>query len=488
MKMKKSLKILCIGLLTTIILVLLFQNIALTIQKSHSKQVMEKTPSTEECIKQMVSQGAINKKPDGLFHPDDTITIAEFTKALLVSMKMDPGDENKYISVATYTGIIDFEEHVDPEKNISRLEMTKMLVRVLEKGQNIPACKNIDFKDNASISDKDKGYVKIANKYGLINSYPDGTFSPNKHITRGEAAKVIVTFLKKQSNFVENDSNYVKKEVKTNGIVGDFFYNKKINNQKVIILLGGSEGGKSWSSELDNKTRRELLQRGYALLSLAYFGTDEVSPTLQSIPLEYFEKSIDWALNQPGMDKSGVAVMGVSKGGEAALLLASYFPEKVKAVIGIVPSSNVFQGLEAFKPSNKEVSSWSYQGKDIPYASLVKNNNLKKALELWEKEQKIEWTEVYRDAIKDLAADKKSAIMLEKAKCPIFLLSGKQDLCWASFDMCEKLVKRLNEYNYGFHFEHVTFENADHDVLFVPGAWQKILPFVEKYYPSKEYK
>ncbi len=470
---------------------LLFRNITLTTQKSHSKQVIGKSPSTEECIKQMVSQGAINKKPDGLFHPDDTITIAEFTKALLVSIKLDPGAKiqgywaDNYISVAKYTGIINFEEHADPEKNISRLEMTKMVVRTLKKGKKIPSSKNTNFKDDASISDEDKGYVKIANESGIINSYPDGTFSPNRYITRADAAKVIVTFLKNQSNFVENDSNYVKKEVKTNGIVADFFYNKKINNQKVIILLGGSEGGKSWSSELDNKTRRELLQRGYAILSLAYFGTNGVSPTLQSIPLEYFQKSIDWVLNQPGVDKSGVAVMGVSKGGEAALLLASYFPEKVKAVIGIVPSSNIFQGLEEFKPSNKEVSSWSYKGKDIPYAPLVKNDNLKRALELWEKEQKIEWTEVYRDAIKEPEIDKKSAIMLEKAKCPIFLLSGKQDLCWASFDMCEKLVKRLNEYNYGFHFEHVTFENADHDVLFVPGAWQKILPFVEKYYPTR---
>ncbi|MHC1723897.1 MAG: alpha/beta fold hydrolase [Aminipila sp.] len=491
MKNKKNLVILGIGLIVAITLILVYL-FPFQLQESKPMEVASTISKSlpEDDIKQLISNGALNESSDGLTHPEDTISIAEFSKALLVSMGMDPGVKAKgywadnYISVATYTGIINFGEISDPEKDISRMEMTKMIVRALTKGENCPVTNKTFFKDNASISDGNKEYVNIAYENGLINKSSGGIFNPNESVTRREAAKIIVTFLEKRSSFAETDSKYIKKEVNTNGIVADFYYNKKINNQKVVILLGGSEGGKSWSSHLDNKTRRDLLERGYAILSLAYFGTDGVPKTLQSIPLEYFEKSINWALSQPGIDKSGVAVMGASKGGEAALLLATYFPEKVKAVIGIVPSSNVFQGIDGFIPCNKDVSSWSYKGKDIPYAQLIKNNNFEKALKLWKKEQKIEWTEVYSDAIKNPEADKKSAIMLEKAKCPIFLLSGKQDQVWPSYQMCNKLVNRLKQYSYGYHFEHLTYEEADHDVQFVPGAWQKILTFIDTYYPT----
>lgn len=498
--MKKSFKKLCICIMATILLMSGFSNPAHADIYGSSPQVSQ-SPQTlpdvegswaHDYINQLVNLGAITGKADGLFHPNDTITIAEFTKALLVSMGMDPGVKTQgywadnYISLATYTGIMNFKEYDDTEKSVSRLEMARMIVRALgkeEKAQALASQKTRN-RDDASIPDEDKGYAIISNECGIINGYSDGTFNPNGYATRAEATKVIVTFLNVKSTSVKDDSNYTRKEIGTNGITADFFYNEKGVNQKVIVLLGGSEGGKSWSGDLDNKTRQDLLQRGYAILSLAYFGMEGVPPNLQSIPLEYFEKSIDWALQQPGIDKSGVAIMGSSKGGEAALLLASYFPEKVKAVIGIVPSSNVFPGIEGFQPCSKAVSSWSYNGKDIPYAPLIENDNYKKALELWQNEQRIEWTQVYRDAIMDPEAAEKSAIRLEKAQCPILLLSGKQDLCWPSFDMCEKLVNRLSKNNYDFYYEHITYENGDHDVLFIPGAWQKILGFLEGYYPA----
>ncbi|MCX7746693.1 MAG: hypothetical protein N2645_07370 [Clostridia bacterium] len=278
------------------------------------------------------------------------------------------------------------------------------------------------------------------------------------------------------------EPKYVKKEVNVNGIIADLYYNESARNQRVIMLLGGSFPGKSWSGDMDSKTRMDLLARGYALLSMAYFGMEGLPPTLQSIPLEYFEKSIDWVLKQPGIDRSGVAVMGGSKGGEAALLIASYFPRKVKAVVGLVPASNVFQGLG---PGEK--SSWSYKGKNLSFAPFIYNENYKKALEIWETEHKDMWVEVYRDALRDPEAERKSAIPIERAKCPVFLLSGKLDTSWPSFNMCESLIKRLKENHYKYSYQHVSYDHAGHYVAFeVPESWQKVLKFLEIQYPVKK--
>lgn len=283
---------------------------------------------------------------------------------------------------------------------------------------------------------------------------------------------------------IRNDtSQYVQKEVRINGLIGDFFYNSKSTKQRVILLLGGSEGGKSWSSVYDAQNRMDLLSRGYALFSLAYFGMQGLPPTLQSIPLEYFEKAIDWVLKQPGVDKRGVAVMGGSKGGEAALLIASCFPNKVKAVVGLVPASNVFQGLGA-----GDKSSWSLKSMDMPYAPFIYNENYYRALEIWENENRLEWVEVFRDALRNPEADRSSSIRIEKARCPVFLLSGKKDLVWPSYEMCEKIVRRLDSFDYEYHYEHTYYDEAGHDVSFEPQAWQEVLEFFEEYYPAKKYK
>lgn len=39
----------------------------------------------------------------------------------------------------------------------------------------------------------------------------------------------------------------IKKEVAENGLVADLFSDVSAQPRKVIIMLGGSEGGKSWS-------------------------------------------------------------------------------------------------------------------------------------------------------------------------------------------------------------------------------------------------
>ncbi len=140
-------------------------------------------------------------------------------------------------------------------------------------------------------------------------------------------------------NYRRNDD---KKEVAENGLVADLFSDVSAQPRKVIIMLGGSEGGKSWSGI--TRPIELLIQRGYSVLSLSYFKSEGLLNSLEEIPLEYFEKAFDWLSTQAGLVPNEYAILGGSKGSEAALLLGSRYPQ-VKAVIAFSPSSVVWQGI-----------------------------------------------------------------------------------------------------------------------------------------------
>ncbi len=52
-----------------------------------------------------------------------------------------------------------------------------------------------------------------------------------------------------------------------------------------------------------------------------------------SFSVSYFQEAIDWLLSQDYVLPGGVGTVGVSTGGELALLLASYFPDKVSQAL-----------------------------------------------------------------------------------------------------------------------------------------------------------
>jgi hypothetical protein len=103
-----------------------------------------------------------------------------------------------------------------------------------------------------------------------------------------------------------------------------------------IITLGGSGGGLDW------ETGAALCAHGYAALALPYFGFDPLPSSLNSIPLEYFERAIAWLCRQPEIDPGRLAIHGISRGGELALLLATRIP-LIRAVVGVVPGNVVWQ-------------------------------------------------------------------------------------------------------------------------------------------------
>ncbi|KAL3873190.1 hypothetical protein ACJMK2_036336 [Sinanodonta woodiana] len=88
-----------------------------------------------------------------------------------------------------------------------------------------------------------------------------------------------------------------------------------------IIDMFGTVGG------LTEYRSAMLASRGFAALALPYFRYDDLPHNLEDIELEYFLEAADWLSSQSFVTDGGIGVIGVSKGGELALMMGAYSPK-----------------------------------------------------------------------------------------------------------------------------------------------------------------
>jgi dienelactone hydrolase len=139
------------------------------------------------------------------------------------------------------------------------------------------------------------------------------------------------------------------------GFVGSYYAMPGRSASAAVMQIGGSAGG-------HGETPAALFaSHGYPTLSLGYFGEPGLPPGLHNIPLEYFQKALQWLAQQPGVDPNRLVVVGASRGGEAALLLGVKFPTLVH---GVVSCESSFDVQDGFGPGSGPA--WTYGGKPLP--------------------------------------------------------------------------------------------------------------------------
>ena len=164
----------------------------------------------EQTIIRLVEKGVIKGYPDGTIRPDDTITRGEFAALLARNLEIDTTETEKepptfddidgHWSEKNIEALVDvclldpadYDGSLKPDEPITRIEIIKMLVRAIGKGEVAKQFSgNTGFKDDEAIKNSDKGYVSIAKEDDLISGYPDGTIRPDGETTRGEAFELI---------------------------------------------------------------------------------------------------------------------------------------------------------------------------------------------------------------------------------------------------------------------------------------------------------
>jgi dienelactone hydrolase len=238
-------------------------------------------------------------------------------------------------------------------------------------------------------------------------------------------------------------------DVYENGLVAKLFEPETGAPHPGILVLGGSEGGIN-SAEL----RAALLaSHGYAALAVAYYRMDDLPKMLAQIPLEYFKNAIDWMESRETVDNHKLGVMGWSKGGELALLLASRFSE-LRAVVAYVPSHVVWQGIGYG-------SSWTYKGEPLPYVPYKPGAG---GYDPQNPTNPINLGELYLGSLDNQEAVAQASIPVEDINGPVLLISGHDDQMWPSQLMAEKIISRLKEHNFTYQYDHLPYEQAGHGI------------------------
>jgi pimeloyl-ACP methyl ester carboxylesterase len=227
----------------------------------------------------------------------------------------------------------------------------------------------------------------------------------------------------------------VPEEVTAAGGVRGLFYPSAAQvPQKVpVLVLAGSGGG------LPQAQAALLASHGHPALAQGIFGYKDLPSTLRAIPLETFSAAAHWLEQRTGAHR--VAVMGTSRGSEAAGLAASYFPQDFSAAVVLVPS-HLSNG--AFGPGITDVeAAWTYAGRPLPAdRGETDSNNAGDAAHSMEPPGFV-GTPYYLNTWSDPSISSTFGIPFERMRGPVLAIGGGADEMWPSFIGAEQIRRRL---------------------------------------------
>lgn len=253
-----------------------------------------------------------------------------------------------------------------------------------------------------------------------------------------------------------------RREIREQNLSGTLFTPAATGPHPVVIVLNGSGGG--------TPEQRAALYaaHGYAGLALGYFKAPGRPEHISDTPLEYFQTALEWVAQTLNPKHGFIAVAGLSRGGELALLLGAYFPKRVSAVIGYVPSAVVHGTLRAGRPDQpRDADAWTWQGKPLR--------------NVWRDNPSADWTAfdtppapgaAIRQAPAFSAVESSAEfvvaarIAVEQIAGPVLLISGTDDGFWPSTAYSARIVADLQAANHPWPVEHVRNEGAGHAIGF----------------------
>ncbi len=245
--------------------------------------------------------------------------------------------------------------------------------------------------------------------------------------------------------------------VRESGMVATLFAPSGGGSHPLVVMLSGSGGG------LMEARAALFAAHGYAALALGYFGAAGLPPTISETRLEYFESALRWARRTLAPAGGFIAVAGVSRGGELALLLGATMPDEIDAVIAYVPSSVTNGVLNAGRPGeSRHAPSWSWRGRNLP---VLAADNPRADWALFDdapapKRQ----TPAFLAALQDAQAVARSSIAVERIKGPVMLISGRDDGLWPSARFAELVEERLAAAKHPYAVAHLCYGDAGHAI------------------------
>jgi dienelactone hydrolase len=191
-----------------------------------------------------------------------------------------------------------------------------------------------------------------------------------------------------------------------------------------VLLIGGSGGsepaylGEAFAAE------------GIAALSVAYFARPGLPAQLRGIPLEYFFAALELLRAEVRSPDVPLAILGMSRGSEAAMLTAIHSAIGSDGVLATVPGNVIAGSLPAGGPA------WLLDGEPLPYATHSGPD----------------------------CADPLAVIPVERVPGQVFLVAAGDDRVWPSAAMANALADRLRERGHRYGRTVLVYPKAGHSV------------------------
>jgi dienelactone hydrolase len=209
-----------------------------------------------------------------------------------------------------------------------------------------------------------------------------------------------------------------------------------------LVIVGGSDGG------LGGPTTAALVSgHGVAALSIAYWNHPGTPDGLHDIDVEVVGRACDWLRLRPGVRDERPTVLGISRGGELAMLAGALMPERVGSVVSHVGSALVWGGFGAGVDDND--TAWRFAGRPVP--------------QMWE------YPDDADRGLADPAMVAAAEIPIERIDGRVLLTSGEDDQIWRSTRLSEYAVRRAARCGAEDRVEHVAYPDAGHACSAPPG-------------------
>ena len=172
-----------------------------------------------DTIRALVYRGILSGYPDGTFRPEQRINRAECAAVMVRALGLGTGDPavlagfsdeaaipgwaRGVVAAASEAGILSGYPEPDggrtfrPERPLTRVELAAILSRVLAQKKGATNAPPANFADQAQIPSWAREAVNSAAQAGLVKGYTDGSFRPQREVTRAEAAAMIARLLEK---------------------------------------------------------------------------------------------------------------------------------------------------------------------------------------------------------------------------------------------------------------------------------------------------
>lgn len=220
----------------------------------------------------------------------------------------------------------------------------------------------------------------------------------------------------------------------------------------LLVMFGGSEGGMGMASERWAAERQAYLDAGFALLVVGYFGLPGIPAGLDRIELSGVLQAIEEARRHSAVHTEKISVLGVSKGAELALVLASR-SARISTVVAVVGSEVVFASPQWYSTG----SSWRWQGQDLPFVPF----DWRSALPLLQGNIR----QGHEIALQNQQAYQQALIPVQQMQADVLFISGTADELWPSSEMSDRMMQRLQQHQYPYRYQHLKKAGGGHGGL-----------------------